>query len=540
MLRRMKWLALAGAFALSLGSGVADAKTFRMAFVGTLNTLDPYTINETFTHAMLGSIYEGLTRRGPDLAIIPGLAESWEQPEPNRWRFHLRHEVKFQNGEDFTADDVLFSAERVRQANSDLKGRIPNDAKFVKVDDYTVDVVLDGPNPILNADWDTWYIMSKKWAEANNAIEVVSAKAQTPGYPALHANGTGPFRVVSHQPGVKTVFEVNPTWWNAANKQFNVDQVVFTPIANDATRVAALLSGEVDWIDPVPLQDQDRVNANPGTQVLAGPETRTIFLGMDQARDKLLAPAEVPGDKNPFKDIRVRKAFFLAIDENLIASRIMRGQARPAAIMIDPALVNSYGKDFARPAFDPATAEKLLDEAGFPRVGGAQGTRFTVGLDCPNDRYVNDAAICQAVIGMLARVGVKVVPLIQPRAIYFGKILAAGGFNSNFFLLGWTPGTNDSHNVLNQILGCRSGTQGVNNVAGYCNATLDELTKKILSENDIGKRNAMIRDAWKITVDDWAYIPLHQQALAWGTSRKVKMAQRPDNIIMLYHVMMAD
>lgn len=536
--------ALAIAAGLSLSAPMAEAKTFRMAFQGNLNTLDPYTINETFTHAMNGSYYEGLTRRGPDLKIIPGLAESWEIAEPTRWRFHLRKGVKFHNGEDFTADDVLFSADRIRQANSDLKARIPAGAEFVKVDDYTVDVKLATPNPILIADWDTFYIMSKSWTEKNNAVEVVSAKATTPGFTTLHANGTGPFTVVSHEPGVKTVLKANPNWWNAAHKDYNIDEVVFTPIANSATRVAALLSGEVDWADPIDPQDQKRVEDNATTMMMAGPETRTIFLGMDQYRDKLLPPAEVPGDKNPFKDIRVREAMYISIDENAIASRIMRGLARPSALMVDPNLVEKYGKDFVRPKTDTAKAEKLLDEAGYKRVSGPQGTRFTIGLDCPNDRYVNDAAICQAVIGMLARVGIKVVPIIQPRAQYFGKILASGGYNSNFYLLGWTPGTNDSHNVLAQIIGCRddkgSGGRGVANVAGYCNPKVEELTQKLLVESNPDKRAEMVRDAWKVLNDDWGYIPLHQQALAWGASKKVKMAQRPDNIVMLYHVHLAD
>jgi peptide/nickel transport system substrate-binding protein len=554
MLRRLKALAIAAALAgagLALQApGAAAQNTFRMGFQGNLNTLDPYTINETFTHAMLGSIYEGLTRRGPDLQIIPGLAERWETPEPTRWRFHLRRNVTFHDGSPFTADDVIFSAERVQQQDSDLKARIPANTRFVKVDDHTVDVILPGPNPILHADWDTWYIMSRRWTEANNAVQVVSSRATTPGFTTLNANGTGPFRVESHQPGVRTVFVRNPTWWNDANRQHNLDRVVFTPITNDATRVAALLSGEVDWIDPVPVQDQERVNANASTRMMAGPETRTIYLGMDQRRDQLLAPAEIPPapagvqrtSTNPFKDRRVRMAFYQAIDVNLIVQRVMRGQARPSALMIDPNLVRG-GDQFRRHAFDPAASERLLDEAGYPRVGGAQGVRFTVGLDCPNDRYVNDAAICQAVIAMLARVGVRVAPIIQPRAQYFAKILAPGGFNSNFYLLGWTPGTNDSHNVLHQIHGCRddrgSGGVGVANVGGYCNERVRQLTEQILVETNTERRDELIRQAWNITQnEDVAYIPLHQQALAWGTSRRVEMAQRPDNIIMLYHVMM--
>ncbi len=543
MFRRLKTLALAGVMAAALCAPSAMAQnTFRMAFQGNLNTLDPYTINETFTLAMQGNIYEGLTARNEKLEIIPGLAERWELVSPTTWRFHLRKGVKFHGGEPFTADDVIFSAERVRKQDSDLKARVPSDAVFSKVDDHTVEVTLKGPNPILHYSWDTWYIMSKSWAEKNNAVEPISSRAQTPGFSTLNANGTGPFRVSAHQTGVRTELVKNPDWWNDKNKKHNLDRVIFTPIANDATRVAALLSGEVDWVDPVPVQDQERVNANATTKMMAGGETRTIYLGFDQRRDKLLAPAVIPGDKNPFKDARVRKAFYQAIDVNLIVSRVMRGQAVPSALMLDPSLFPSYAKEFTRHPLDVAAAEKLLDEAGYPRVGGAQGNRFTVGMDCPNDRYVNDAAICQAVIAMLARVGVKVEPIIQPRAQYFAKILAPGGFNTNFYLLGWTVGTNDPHNVLEQLHQCRddkgSGGIGVANVGGYCNAKVDELSKAILVENDIPKRNAMIRDAFKIIHEEVGHIPLHQQALAWGMSKKVTIDQRADNIIMLYTVRM--
>ena len=544
----------AGALAIGLafGSG-AQANNFRMGFQGNLNTLDPYTINETFTVAFLGNVYEGLTRRGPNLEIIPGLAERWEILEGARlWRFHLRRGVTFAGGEPFTADDVMFSAQRVRGETSDLRARIPNGAVFTKVDDFTIEVRMPTPNPILIADWDTWLIMSRTWAERNNATEAVSSRATQPGFSTLNANGTGPFMVQAHQPGVRTILVPNPRWWNDANKQHNLTQVTFTPILNDATRVAALLSGEVDWVDPVPVQDMDRVNANPTTQVLAGPETRTIYLGFDQRRDTLLAPAEIPPapagvtrqGTNPMKDVRVRRALYQAIDVNLIVQRVMRGQARATALMIDPNLFARHGAEFQRFPFDVAAAERLLDEAGYPRQAAFRGnSRFSVGMDCPNDRYVNDAAICQAVIAMLARVGVHITPIIQPRAQYFAKILAGGGYNTNFYLLGWTPGTNDSHNVLAQLHGCRddrgSGGVGVANVGGYCNQAVDALTQRILTEADPATRDGLIRDAFRITQNtDVSHIPLHQQALAWGVNRRVTMAQRPDNVFMFHHIMM--
>ncbi len=514
----------AAVFALTVSP--ASSQTLRYANQGELKSLDPYTLNESTTHAHLGQVYEGLVERDKDLKIIPALAESWENPEPTRWRFHLRKNVKFQNGDPFTADDVLFSADRVRATGSNLLTRVPADAKVVKIDDYTVDFILSSPNPILINQWDTWYIMDKKWAEANNAVPPTPVAATTPSYASLHANGTGPFSIESHQPGVKTVFKANPSWWR--KPEHNLKEIIFTPIASDATRVAALLSGEVDVIEPVPIQDIQRVNSSPNATVLTGPELRTIFIGMDQARDELLY-SNVKG-KNPFKDVRVREAFYKAIDADLIKTRVMRGLSTPSPLMVAPELF-SLSKDFKRPKADPDGAKKLLTEAGYP-------DGFEVTMDCPNDRYVNDAAICQAVVGMLARIGVKVTLLAQPKALYFAKILKPGGYKSSFYLLGWTPGTMDAQNVLHDIMGCRDDpkdpNRGESNVAGYCNKQFDELADRVLVETDTAKRDQLIKQAFELANKDWAYIPLHQQALAWGVSKKVKLVQRADNQVLLY------
>lgn len=521
----MKRLMLAALAALALSTVSAHAVTLRYANQGDLKSLDPYTLNETTTNAHLGQVYEGLTAREKDLKIVPALAESWEILDgAKRWRFHLRKNVKFHDGSPFTADDVLFSAERVRASGSNFTTRIPSDAKFTKVDDFTVDVVMPEPNPILIAQWDTWYIMSKKWAEANNAVAPTPASATTPSYASLHENGTGPFKIESHEPGVKTVFKVNPDWWH--KREHNIDEVIFTPIPNAATRVAALLSGEVDVIEPVPVQDIPRVNSSSNAHVLAGPELRTIFLGFDQSRDELLE-SNVKG-KNPFKDVRVRHAFNIAIDKEAIKRSVMRGLSTPSALMIAPSLF-TYSKDFKNPKFDPAAAKKLLADAGYPEG-------FEVGMDCPNDRYVNDGQICQAVVGMLARIGVKVNLNAQPKAKYFAKVLKPGGYQTSFYLLGWTPGTFDSHNVLFDLHGCRApnSPRGETNLGGYCNKKVDELTDKILIESDAKKRDQMIKEAFEITTSEYAYVPLHQQALSWGVAKNVDLPQRADNSIMLY------
>ncbi|MCK1722135.1 ABC transporter substrate-binding protein [Bradyrhizobium sp. 141] len=515
--------ALAGTFALTVSP--ATSQTLRYANQGDLKSLDPYSLNESTTHAHLGHVYQGLTARDRNLKIIPALAESWETPEPTRWRFHLRKGVKFHNGDPFTADDVVFSADRVRNKNSNMQTRLAPDVKVVKVDDYTVDFILPSPNPILHNSWDVWYIMDKKWAEENKAVEPTPVSATSPSYASLHENGTGPFTIESHQPGVKTVFKANPNYWG--KMEGNLKEIVFTPIASDATRVAALLSGEVDVIEPVPVQDIARVDGSPNAQVLKAPELRTIFIGFDQTRDELLY-SNIKG-KNPFKDARVREAFYKAIDIELIKTRVMRGLSTPSALMIAPELF-PLSKEFTRPKLDPDGAKKLLTEAGYP-------DGFEVTMDCPNDRYVNDAAICQAVVGMLARVGVKINLLAQPKAQYFAKVLKQGGYQTSFYMLGWTPSTMDSHNVLYDIMGCRNdpkSSRGEANLGGYCNKEFDAITDKVLVETDTAKRNQLIKQAYEISIKDWAYIPLHQQALAWGVSKKVDLPQRADNLVMFH------
>jgi peptide/nickel transport system substrate-binding protein len=523
---RQSLLAAATAATVAWAVVPASAQTVRYANQGELKSLDPYTLNESTTHGHLGNVYEGLIARDKDLKIIPALAESWETPEPTRWRFHLRRDVKFHNGDPFTADDVLFSADRIRAKGSNFLSNVPADAKFVKVDDHTVDVVLPSPNPILISQWDGWYIMDKKWCEEHNSVAPTPAAATTPSYASLNENGTGPFIIESHQPGVKTVYKPYPNWWG--KPEHNLKEIIFTPISSDATRVAALLSGEVDVIEPVPIQDIARVNSSGNAAVITGPELRTIFLGMDQVRDELLY-SNVKG-KNPFKDVRVREAFYKAVDVDLIKNRVMRGLSTPSALMIAPQLF-SLSKDFTRPKLDPDGAKKLLAEAGYP-------DGFEVTMDCPNDRYVNDSAICQAVVGMLARIGVKINLLAQPKQQYFAKVLKPGGFQTSFYLLGWTPASFDSHNVLHDIMGCRDdaadATRGEANLGGYCNKQVDTLTDNVLIETDATKRDQLIKQAFEIGIKDYGYIPLHQQALAWGVSKKVKLTQRADNQVLLY------
>ena len=348
----------------------ASAQTLRYANQGDLKSLDPYTLNESTTHAHLGHVFEGLVARDKDLKIIPALAESWETPEPTRWRFHLRKGVKFQNGDPFTADDVVFSADRVRKKGWNLQTRIPTDAKVVKVDDYTVDFILTSPNPILNSQWDTWYIMSKKWAEANT-VEPTPAAATTPSFASLNANGTGPFTVESHQPGVKTVFKANPnggarrsiTSRKSSSRRSARTPRAWPPCSRRSRRHRA---GSDPGYHARRFQPQ-----RPGAE---GTGTAHHLLGMDQVRDELLY-SNVKG-KNPFKDIKVREAFFKAVDIELIKTRVMRGLSTPSALMIAPQLFKLSG-DFTRPKFDPDGAKKLLPKPAIPMASKSRWTART-------------------------------------------------------------------------------------------------------------------------------------------------------------------
>ncbi len=504
------------ALAVCLAAGAAHAKTFTYADQGDVLSMDPHMLNESLQLNVMGNVYEALVGHGRKLELQPELAADWKRTSPTVWRFNLRKGVKFHDGSPFSADDVIFSYERARSDGSDMKTYVGQIKEIRKIDAHTIDIVTLEPFPILPQVLALWYIMPRAWCEKNNAARPVDVRKGTENYASTHANGTGPFKLKSRQPGVRTVLEVNPDWWG--KPEHNITEAVFLPIANAATRVAALISGEIDMMEPVPLQDVQRLQRDPHLKVMQGPELRTIFLGMDQNRDELLF-SSVKG-KNPFKDRRVRQAFYQAIDIDAIRSRIMRGAATPSGLMIAPG-INGFDPALNRRLpYDPAAAKKLLAEAGF-------SDGFSIGMNCPNDRYVNDAEICQAVAVMLARVGVKVDLTAETKATYFPKVLSR---NTSFYLLGWTPGTYDSHNPLFSLMSTPGqGGQGQFNLGSYSNARVDELTRAIASETDPAKRQAMISEAFKLHAEDIGHIPLHQQMLTWGMKKNIELTQLADN-----------
>lgn len=519
---------LAGIVVLPLLVSPLQAKELRWSFSSDTASLDPHGHNVTFTYSVLSNVYEGLVRRTPDLEIEPALATRWEMVEPTRWRFHLREGVTFHNGNPFTADDVIFSFERVGHPDSNLADRTSNVVEVVKVDDYTVDFITAEPNPILLSLWDTWFIMDKEWSEENDAAVPTNLTLGRESYAARHANGTGPFRIVSRTTDVETVFEPYADWWD--EPKHNLTRVVFQPIGQSATRVAALLSGEIDMMFPVPLQDIARIESSEDATVLVMPELRTIFLGMDQFRDQ---PLGTNTDGNPFKDKRVRQAIYQAIDVDLIRDRVMSGLSEPSAIMISPSLFPLADR-FQRYPYDPDRARELLAEAGY-----AEG--FETRLDCTNDRYVNDEQICQVIASMLARVGIKVNMRAYPNAQYFSDINRPTQ-DFAIYMLGWTPASFDSHNVLFNLMTSwdQDSGRGRVNYGDFHSQRIDEITDLVLTETNLDERNGLIAEAFQIVHDEVYYVPLHQQAVVWAVRSNISLAQRADDQFHFNYVTVGD
>jgi len=514
------WL-WAAALMLALAAIPASAGTFRWASDHDVRSLDPYAGLETFLRSFDANIYEPLVRRGRDLQIEPALATSWTQITPETWRFRLREGVSFQDGAPFTADDVVFSFARAIAPESRIAGLLAAVKDVRKLDDHTIEVATAGPDPILPDELADWLIMSRAWCETHDASVPADG-----GYAADHANGTGAFAVTERAPDERTLLVPNPKWWD--KPQHNLDAVVFTPIADPHALVTGLENGALDMIYTVPPRELDRIARAPNLSVVEGPELRTIFLGFDEWRPQLLESG-IKG-RNPFKDHRVREAFYRAIDERTIIAKVMRGHATPTALMVAPGVNGFDPAHAARLAYDPAQARRLLAEAGYPNG-------FDTGMDCPTDRYVNDGQICAEIVAMLAKVGITVRLKAQDRAGFFAKIMPPV-LHTSFFLLGWAPATEDALNVLINLAATRNPDAhlGDYNIAGYSNPALDALIARIQVEMKPQERQRMLRQALALVKDDIAYIPLHQQNVVWATRRGVAVVQRADNSFPLRYV----
>ena len=515
-------LSISLAVAFALLASAADAKTLRWAGRGDMQTTDPHSQNENLTNNINQLVYEFLTVRDKKLGVIPALAESWTQVSPTVWRFKLRPGVKFHDGTPFTADDVVFSFERARSETSQLRVYSNACGTPKKIDDLTVEFTTNGPNPVMLEHINTINIMSKAWSEKNRATKPQNYTAKEDMITAHQANGTGPYMLKSREPDIKTVLVKNPSWWGLKENRFegNADEVIYTPIVSDATRVAALISGEVDLVNDPPPQDVPRLGQTPGINILEGTENRIVFIGMDQARDELLY-SSVKG-KNPFKDKRVRQALYQAIDVETLRSTTMRGLSKPTGAML-PAPLPWIVEPEKRFPFDRAKAKQLLADAGYPNG-------FEVTLDCPNNRYVNDEKICQALAAMWSQIGVTTSVTAMPRTTYFPKLEK---LDTSLYMLGWGGAATDPIFILQPVLHTANGKgDGDYNYGRYSNPKLDALVEQVKTEIDAEKRRRMINEALMIQHDELLTLPLHRQVIPWATRSNVTAVHLANNNVI--------
>lgn len=522
-----KLLLTASVLALGVLAVPAAAETVRWARASDALTLDPHSQNQGVTHNFNHHIYETLVNRDVEGNLIPRLATQWyiKADDPNVWVFKLREGVKFHGGEDFTAEDVVFSLNRARSDKSNMRQLHADVAEVIAVDDLTVEVRMSGPSPLYPNNLTNTFIMDKGWSEANNVVEVQDFAAGEDNYAVRNTNGTGPYMLTSREPDVRSVLTRFDGHWD---EQPAVSEIIYLPIKEAATRVAALLSGEVDIVQDVPVQDIERLSGTAGFKVETGPENRIIYFGY-KFGDEPLKSSNVK-DKNPFNDPRVREAMELAIDREAIKRVIMRGNSIPAGVAMPP-FVNGWTEELdAFPAPDVAKAKALLAEAGYP-------DGFSVTLDTPNDRYVNDEAISQAVVGMLGQIGIKVTLASRPIAQHSPLILNS---DTDFYLLGWGVPTFDSAYIFNDLIHTKDGKYGAYNVGLYSNPELDAKIVSLGTEVDLDKRNQTIAEIWKVVKEDRVLLPIHNQVLAYAMKENINLAVHPENQPLLNTVTFND
>ena len=507
---------------LLTSAALVQAETVRWARSADPTTLDPHAFNTGTNFVLLHQMYETLVNRSADGKLLPLLATEWKMlpNDPTVWEFKLRPNVKFHDGSTLTAKDVVFSLNRAKGPNAQVKSLLASMESATAVDDLTVHVKTKGPNLIFPNNLTNMFIMSEAWAKANNAAETQDTTSKTENGATRAAMGTGAFTLATREIDSRTVLKQNPDYWGKDQFPMDVTELVYLPIKSPATRVAALLSGEVDFAQDIPAQDVARLKQDSKLRINEGPENRSIFLGLNVGAAELKS-SNVKG-KNPLADPKVREAMELAIDRDAIKRSVMRGLSNPSGVMA-PSFVNGYTKEMgAYKKADVNKAKELLKEAGYP-------DGFTITLHSPNDRYVNDEAISTAIAGFLGRVGIKTEVVSRPIAQHSVSIVKA---DSDFYLYGWGVPSYDSAYIFDFLVATRGKEgRGAQNATYYSNPDLDAKIISLSSESDVAKRNATIKQIWDVVQKERFYIPLHDQVIHFASTKAIDVPVHPDNTL---------
>ena len=486
----------------------AEARILRWARSIDTTSLDPHAANTGPNLLVSHQIYEPLIVRQFDGKMVPALAVSWALTrDPTVWEFKLRPNVTFHDGAAFTADDVLFSLERARAPTSDMRSLLSSVDSIARVDDLTVRIKTQGPDPLLPNNLTDVFIIDRGWAEANNVARPQNLAAGEDTFAAKNANGTGPYILVSREPGTKTIMRKNERYWGLGETPLEITEIAYLPIPDNRARIAALVAGEVDFVQDVPVQDVQALRQARDIRVNTSPENRSIFLGLNVGGRELNA-SSLKG-RNPFADRRVREALNLGVDRGYLQRVVMRGQSVPAGVIVPP-FSNGYTAELDRyPPPDPNKARALLREAGFE-------AGFDVTLTCSNDRYVNDEGLCHAIAEMLGPVGIRVKPVTQPAAQHFGQVRRA---ELDFYLLGWGVTTFDSEYIFSLLYHTNTGPYGGWNGTRFSDPAVDEEIHSLRQEVDQAKRNATIAALWHRLKAEMIYVPLHNQTITYAMNR---------------------
>ena len=464
-----------------------------------------------YNNRVLSQIYEPLVGRDDQFKAVGLLAVSWTPLDAGRgWRFKLRPGVRFHDGTPFTADDVVFNVKRAMEPTSQYRASLPNVTGAQKVDALTVDLLTSRPTPVLPLALTNLRLMSKAWCEKNHVEKPQDFHAREETFATRNTNGTGAYKLVRWETDVKTVLTANPDYWGPHG---NVTDAEYLTIAQAATRLAGLVSGEIDIVIDPAVQDLERLRNQPGIKIEQTTGLGMNFLGFHHQR-------------KPFTDARVREAVRAAIDVKALQSKVMRGAASVGGALFSSA-VDGFDPRFKTPAvYDVARAKALLKEAGYP-------DGFAVDLDCSAQQPTD--ALCQAISGMLSRVGIRVSYRPAPFNTFLPKLVAG---EMTMYVVGWTPASAEAEGVLQPLAHTHTAGLGEYNFGSYSNPTVDALIDKGSVEFDPGRRAALFTEAMETLAREAAFVPLLARDITWAMRGNVRVVVRPNDILDLKRVNM--